>query len=214
MADIFISTIADQLSSWSEAFPDSSMVESVQHINILADEDLFFWVHQHYAVDGLMQPYPLRNKWFLGVVSSLVRHFSNAKIVVLSNAPNQTEAIDALRFGAMGFAHAYSDVVVLKEIRSVIARGGVWIGQDALQQLIQASTKQLISDSNYVADQLAKLSAREQAVALEVAKGLTNKEVARKLSITERTVKAHLASAFERLGAKDRLQLALMLNKK
>jgi len=34
------------------------------------------------------------------------------------------------------------------------------------------------------------------------------------LQITERTVKAHLAKSFERLGVKDRLQLALMLNKK
>jgi DNA-binding NarL/FixJ family response regulator len=59
---------------------------------------------------------------------------------------------------------------------------------------------------------LEKLTKREQEVATEASKGLSNKEIARILSITERTVKAHLASIFERLGAKDRLQLALMLN--
>ena len=45
------------------------------------------------------------------------------------------------------------------------------------------------------------------------AKGLSNKEIARILKITERTVKAHLASIFELLKVKDRLHLALMLNR-
>ena len=46
---------------------------------------------------------------------------------------------------------------------------------------------------------------------VEVAKGATNKEVARALDITERTVKAHLGSAFGKLGVRDRLQLVLRL---
>jgi two-component system, NarL family, nitrate/nitrite response regulator NarL len=61
---------------------------------------------------------------------------------------------------------------------------------------------------------LKLLTKREKEVAIEAAKGLSNKEIARILKITERTVKAHLSSTFERLGAKDRLHLALMLNKK
>jgi DNA-binding NarL/FixJ family response regulator len=101
---------------------------------------------------------------------------------------------------------------VLKEIKAVISHGGLWVGQDILQGLIEASTKLVTNRPEHVDGLLEKLTKREKEVALEASKGLSNKEIARVLSITERTVKAHLASIFERLGAKDRLQLALMLN--
>jgi len=78
--------------------------------------------------------------------------------------------------------------------------------------LIETSTKLAGNQPAYVNGLLEQLTSREREVAVEVAKGLSNKEVAKLLNITERTVKAHLASTFERLGAKDRLQLALMLN--
>ncbi|CAN0295859.1 unnamed protein product, partial [Chrysoparadoxa australica] len=52
----------------------------------------------------------------------------------------------------------------------------------------------------------------EKQTALEAAKGFSNKEIARLLNITERTVKAHISKVYEKLGVKDRLQLALMLN--
>ncbi len=42
-----------------------------------------------------------------------------------------------------------------------------------------------------------------------VRKGFANKQIARRLGITERTVKAHLSSAFQRIGARDRTQAAI-----
>jgi len=59
---------------------------------------------------------------------------------------------------------------------------------------------------------LAALSAREHQVAQAVARGGTNKEIARAMGITERTVKAHLSAIFEKLGVRDRLQLSLIVN--
>jgi two-component system, NarL family, nitrate/nitrite response regulator NarL len=131
----------------------------------------------------------------------------------LANMPNHAESLHALSLGAMGYAHAYSEANMLKEIKTVISHGGLWLGQDLLQRLIETSSKLTGNHPEYVEGLLEKLTKREKDVAIEAAKGLSNKEIARILDITERTVKAHLASIFERLGAKDRLQLALMLNK-
>jgi DNA-binding NarL/FixJ family response regulator len=58
----------------------------------------------------------------------------------------------------------------------------------------------------------APLTPREQETAVLLAKGASNKEIARQLEITERTVKAHVGAMLEKLGARDRLQLSLIIN--
>ena len=59
---------------------------------------------------------------------------------------------------------------------------------------------------------IQSLTAREQQVARAVAGGASNKEVARTLNITERTIKAHVSAIFLKLGARDRLHLSLIMN--
>jgi two-component system nitrate/nitrite response regulator NarL len=63
-----------------------------------------------------------------------------------------------------------------------------------------------------VEQELNDLTAREQMVAEQIATGATNREISERLEITERTVKAHLSAIFEKLGVRDRVQLALAMN--
>jgi DNA-binding NarL/FixJ family response regulator len=212
MSEIFISTLPVLLESWIEAFPSSTLAREVpKAVNELVtkgkakttkSESTTFWLHMNED----------RQQWMENGIATIKQNYKGAKIVILANVPNHAESIHALSLGAMGYCHAYIAPAVLKEIKAVITHGGLWIGQDILQSLIEVSTKLVTNTSQYVDGLLAKLTKREREVATEAAKGLSNKEIARVLSITERTVKAHLASVFERLGAKDRLQLALMLN--
>jgi DNA-binding NarL/FixJ family response regulator len=95
----------------------------------------------------------------------------------------------------------------------VVTHGGIWLGQELLQHLIGAGRQLVKAPSASVESALQLLTPRERDVAQQAAIGLSNKEIARILNITERTVKAHLSASFERLGVKDRLQLALVLNK-
>ena len=209
MQDIFVSTLPECISSWTEAFPDSLLVKDVSetssNLQIVAsyNEALVFWLHIH---DDSKQ-------WLSEAILTILKSYKNAKIVVLTNTPNHTESLHALGLGAMGYAHAYSSPEVLKEIRAVIGHGGLWLGQVLLKRLIETSVKLAGNQPEIVDGLLTRLTKREKEVAIEAAKGLSNKEIARVLNITERTVKAHLAETFERLGVRDRLQLALMLNK-
>ncbi len=57
-----------------------------------------------------------------------------------------------------------------------------------------------------------KLTEREREVAKRAAQGAANKIIARELGISERTVKAHLSAAFDKLQVPDRVQLALRVN--
>ncbi|MES2499546.1 MAG: response regulator transcription factor [Pseudomonadota bacterium] len=188
--------------SWSEAFPKSTLSDDLLSNIVKKDMETIFWLHMNED----------RQQWMGKTIASILKDYKDAKIVVLANTPNHTESLHALSLGARGYCHAYSAPSVLNEIKTVIVNGGVWLGQEFLQRLIEVSVKLAGNQPEYIQSLLEKLTKREKDVAIEAAKGLSNKEIARVLDITERTVKAHLASTFERLGAKDRLHLALMLN--
>lgn len=202
MRDIFICTRSSLLANWSEACPDATVFPDVSAVDVSKKNESLFWLHVGH--DG--------HQWMVAAISRILRDFYNPRIVVLANAPDQSQALLALSQGAVGYCHAYSAPEVLIEVKAVVGHGGIWLGRDLLQRLISVSTNMVASQPERIAEKLALLTKREQEVALEAAKGLSNKEIARVLDITERTVKAHLSSSFERLGIKDRLQLALILN--
>ena len=206
MQDTFITPLEKALISWVEAFPKAKIAAIVAAKPTKAHmaDSLIYWLHMNED----------RQEWLVNTISLIQKKYKNAKIVVLANAPNQAEALHALSLGVVAYAHAYSPAKILLEIKTVVSNGGVWMGQDLLKRLIEVSTNLAGNQAAQVDQHLNLLTKREKQVALEAAKGLSNKEIARILSITERTVKAHLSSTFERLGTKDRLHLALMLNKK
>jgi DNA-binding NarL/FixJ family response regulator len=205
MQDIFISPLETGLVSWIEAFSKAKISATVQvsPTKIQKKALIIFWLHMNED----------RQEWLTNTIRLIQKKYENAKIVVLANAPNQAEAFHAMSMGVVAYSHAYSPAFVLTEIKTVISHGGVWLGQELLKRIIEVSTSLAGNQAEQVNQHLKSLTKREKEVAVEAAKGLSNKEIARILKITERTVKAHLSSTFERLGAKDRLHLALMLNK-
>lgn len=202
MQDIFISPLTTSLISWSEAFPKAKLTTDIKLAKSQKDEAILFWLHMNED----------RQQWLTSTIGLIQKHYKNAKIIVLANAPVQAEALYALSLGAVGYCHAYSAPEILKEIKTVISHGGLWLGNELLKRLIEVSAKLVGNQPKQVETLLTLLTKRQKDVAMEAAKGLSNKEIARILDISERTVKAHLAATFECLRVKDRLQLALMLN--
>ena len=62
-----------------------------------------------------------------------------------------------------------------------------------------------------IAEPFAELSHREQQVITLLSGGLSNKEIANKLGVTEGTVKAHLHAIFEKLGVRSRIEIMIAL---
>ncbi|OIP15277.1 MAG: DNA-binding response regulator [Comamonadaceae bacterium CG_4_9_14_3_um_filter_60_33] len=150
----------------------------------------------------------------------------DARVVLLSGAPEPAEGLRALNDGARGYTHAYGVPALLQEVALVIEHGGLWVGPDLLQRLVGSTNAALVARSAIAKTQTpdhaaplatpgpsawANLSVREAEVARAVSAGRSNKEVAAKMFISERTVKAHLGAIFEKLGVRDRLQLVLRL---
>lgn len=148
-------------------------------------------------------------------VARLLAAKPRVRVVVLSPVPDQAEGLQAINIGARGYCHLFAVPELLQDVATVVEQGGLWVGPELVDRIV-AATRDLLQRSPAAAAQLqaadvSTLSARELEVAQAVAAGKSNREVAEQLFIAERTVKAHLGAVFEKLGVRDRLQLALRL---
>jgi DNA-binding NarL/FixJ family response regulator len=124
----------------------------------------------------------------------------HVKVVALTTFSDQRRILDAIKAGAAGYLlkDATPDEIIAA-VRTVVA-GGAPLDPKAARVLL---------DVQRAPQTGRQLSGRELEVLTLLATGLANKQIARRLGITERTVKAHLTSVFQQLGVSDRTQAAL-----
>jgi DNA-binding NarL/FixJ family response regulator len=149
----------------------------------------------------------------LDTVATLRASRPDVAVVAMTLIPSADDAILALSAGARGYCHALAAPEMLRQVALVVSNGGIWLGPDLMSRAAGAVAR-AVSPGPAPAGKsvsLAVLTPRERAVAMQVAEGASNKEVARRLDITLRTVKAHLSAIFDKLDVRDRLQLVLAL---
>lgn len=144
-----------------------------------------------------------------------VRRWSLATTVLLMvSMLDAAEAVSLLKAGAKGYCHRESGAAVVRKAVDVVKQGGVWIDSRIAARLVEElrSVEDLRrAPRGSDAGALGHLTSREREVALLVADGARNKEIAGLLRITEATVKAHLTAVFRKLELRDRLHLGLLL---
>lgn len=134
---------------------------------------------------------------------------ARCRLVFASSRPTQDEAVAALAAGCAAYCHAFADGATLLQVQQVVQAGHVWVGKELMQQLLSGVRQALRPLPPPADDWAAGLTEREREIARLAASGESNREIARRCDITERTVKAHLAAVFYKLHLVDRLQLAL-----
>jgi DNA-binding NarL/FixJ family response regulator len=207
---LFISTNAELLPRWKLAFPRATGIKTGAMPKKKQVD--FVWLRLQNSSNGT----PVDQQ-----IKAVRDHIGTAALLVLSDIPNDDEAMQAFSHSARGYCNSHAAAEVLQQVASVVEQGGLWIGESLMSRLlvginqVQSSAKQTDPDhsANSVnsakPDWQDKLTERELEVALAIATGASNKEVARQLAITERTVKAHVSGVFIKLNVQDRLQLAL-----
>ena len=121
-------------------------------------------------------------------------------VVVLTSFAEAERVRSALEAGAVGYLLKDSEPRdVLEAVRAAAA------GHAPLDPRV---TRALLPSADRGASDVS-LSGREREVLSHVAKGLANKQIARTLGISERTVKVHLGNVFRRIGVSDRTSAAL-----
>lgn len=134
---------------------------------------------------------------------------SPISLFALTGNPTFKEGFSLLPLGISGFGNAYMAADNLKTALEVIRASKVWLYPDFIQELITQTS--MPSAEKRVQVSLELLTPKELEVAHCVAQGMSNKEIAIELNITERTAKAHLTHIYDKLHISDRLSLALML---
>ena len=133
---------------------------------------------------------------------AIVASDSSAQVVVLTSYSDSERIVAALDAGAVGYLLKDAEPTDLLEGVRAVCRGESPIHPRAARQLLTARGEAQLSNSE-------QLRPREAEVLKLVRMGLANKQIARRLGISERTVKAHLTSVFQRIGVTDRTQAAL-----
>lgn len=130
------------------------------------------------------------------------------KVIMLLRSPTAELVVDAFRTGAKGvFSRAGSPKLLCKCVYSV-HEGQIWANSHELQYLLEALAK---SSPFYLTsphgDQV--LTRREDQVAKLVADGMTNRQIAKQLRLSEHTVSNYLFRIYEKLGLSSRVELVL-----
>lgn len=145
----------------------------------------------------------------------ITRLFPDTRVLILTTFNEDMLIVEGLQNGAKGFLLKDIEPEELCKIIRVVYDGGVCLHPDVSQKILSNLSDKVRENpvdklSGY---DISQLTNREKEVLKLIGKGLSNSEIASVLFIVEGTVKNHVSSLLDKLGARDRTQLALLAQK-
>jgi two-component system NarL family response regulator len=206
---LIASSSSDMLATWEQGLQGFNVVLTVRRLGSLR-EGLVRVVPQVLLLDfdlpGLDGPKG---------VAGLRKANPATKIIVLTGVVSDEMELALFKAGAQGCCRSDIDPQLLKRVVVAVQQGELWIRRSITPRLLDELGARLRDEArttHIVAGLLADLTLREREIAELIGNGESNKQIARRLFITERTVKAHLTGIFRKLGIGDRLSLALRVS--
>lgn len=166
---------------------------------------------QHQLPDVILMDINMPKLNGIGASKEILKLYPDIKILALTVCEEEEKIFECIKAGATGY--------LLKDVQAQVlidAVKTVWSGESYIYPTI---AKKVLSEFNRVCQQLEEvqknpLSVREIEVLTLVSHGYTNKEVAGKLFISEKTVKNHITNIFQKLDVKDRTEAVVLAMKK
>jgi DNA-binding NarL/FixJ family response regulator len=149
------------------------------------------------GMDGVEATWRLRKRW------------PSARVVILTTFDNDEYVFEGLRAGALGYLLKDVSGHDLAEAVRTVAAGGALIEPSVARKVV-AEFARMAPPARFPGEGLAEpLSGREIEILELVGRGLSNREIASRLSLAEGTVKNYVTTILQKLGARDRTQAAL-----
>lgn len=142
------------------------------------------------------------------VIEEILARHPEARLIVIAERFDEAVAFPLLRLGAKGLL-CYSDVAgtLVRAVREVSA-GGFWVSRALLSRFVDVSLS--TARRPRIVSRAGHLSRREREVHELLMGNLSNKEIAGRLRMTERTVKFHVSNLLTKHGVKRRADLILL----
>ena len=134
--------------------------------------------------------------------------------ILLAGTINKSQLLSALELGVRGLVLKDSTTELLFEALVSVMAGRHWLGHTLMTDLVDTVRTLMQSSSATGGKRAFGLTPREREVLSMVAAGCANKEIARKFEVSEETIKHHLTRMFDKVGATNRLELAMLANER
>ena len=140
----------------------------------------------------------------------IVSEFSLTRVLVLTTFDADEYVVEALRAGASGFL--LKDVEAADFVRAIriVASGDALIAPSVTRRLLDRFGRLPVGADSASSDRLTGVTERERQVLTLVAQGLSNHEIAERLTLAEPTVKTHVSHLLLKLDLRDRAQLVIL----
>ncbi|GAB4184810.1 MAG: response regulator transcription factor [Wenzhouxiangellaceae bacterium] len=163
-------------------------------------------LEQHPELELVLLDLHMPGSYGFGGLMSLRNTFPTVATVMISANENPQTVQSALDFGAQGYILKRATPDQITAALAAVAEGIIWVPAEIACQL---DRKQHVPSP--MAAKLATLTPQQHRVLELVSEGLLNKQIADRLNIQERTIKAHVSAIFEKLEVRNRTQAGVAL---
>jgi DNA-binding NarL/FixJ family response regulator len=138
-------------------------------------------------------------------------HYSEIKIIILTTFDDDEFVYNALKYGASGYLLKGVSMDELAEAIRTVYSGRAMINPDIATKVVKLFSQMAKADYSIPVEERneAELTRTEWKVIEQVEFGASNKEIAEKLNLSEGTVRNYLSAVLNKLGLRDRTQLAI-----
>lgn len=152
-------------------------------------------------VDVILLDFDLGDDHGNSFLAAARREGFRGKVLIVTAGMSESDASLALQRGASGIFLKHDSPITLAQAIRLVMNGGTWLESKLVQSIASKAGRRDDSGSRRV------LTAREQQVLEGIFEGLTNKEIAGRLNVSESAIKATLQQLFEKLRVRTRSQL-------
>ena len=143
----------------------------------------------------------------LQAIKELKQEKNSSKIIVLTIHQDREYLFKTLQMGAEGYVLKDAEPEVLIEAIRNVCNGQSYIQPNMTKELVKEFNRVTLHEKDR--DEQSNLTSRETEVLELIAEGMINKEIAKQLYISEKTVKNHVSNIFKKLNVSDRTQAAI-----